>query len=67
MNMEKEYIQKLLDSYMVAETTQDEEALLADYFCTHRDVLQNGETSPSCSEVSDKANQSLCHFTKTIC
>ena len=26
MNMEKEYIQKLLDSYMAAETTQDEEA-----------------------------------------
>ncbi len=36
--MEKEYIQKLLDSYMAAETTQEEEDLLADYFCTHREV-----------------------------
>ena len=38
MNIEKEYIQKLLDSYLAAETTQEEEDLLADYFCTHRDV-----------------------------
>ena len=36
--MEKEYIQKLLDSYMAAETTREEEDLLADYFCTHRDI-----------------------------
>lgn len=35
---EKEYIQKLLDSYLAAETTREEEDLLADYFCTHRDV-----------------------------
>lgn len=38
MNMEKQYIQQLLDRYMAAETTQAEEALLADYFCTHHDV-----------------------------
>lgn len=38
MNIEKEYIQKLLDSYLAAETTREEEDLLADYFCTHRDV-----------------------------
>ena len=38
MNIEKGYIQKLLDSYLAAETTQEEEDLLADYFCTHRDV-----------------------------
>lgn len=38
MNMEKQYIQQLLDRYMAAETTQEEEALLADYFCTHHDV-----------------------------
>ncbi|MBQ6050250.1 MAG: hypothetical protein IJL35_06610 [Bacteroidaceae bacterium] len=36
--MEKEYIQKLLDSYMAAETTKEEEQLLSDYFCTHRDI-----------------------------
>ena len=38
MNIEKGYIQKLLDSYLAAETTQEEEDLLADYFCTHREV-----------------------------
>lgn len=38
MNMEKQYIQQLIDRYMAAETTQEEEALLADYFCTHHDV-----------------------------
>lgn len=38
MNMEKQYIQQLIDRYMAAETTQEEEALLADYFCTHLDV-----------------------------
>jgi hypothetical protein len=36
--MEKEYIQKLLDSYMAAETTKEEEKLLSDYFSTHRDI-----------------------------
>lgn len=36
--MEKEYIQKLLDSYMAAETTKEEEQLLSDYFSTHRDI-----------------------------
>ena len=36
--MEKEYIQKLLDSYMAAETTREEEELLSDYFSTHRDI-----------------------------
>lgn len=36
--MEREYIQKLLDSYMAAETTKKEEQLLSDYFCTHRDI-----------------------------
>ncbi|MBQ9637300.1 MAG: hypothetical protein IJV36_05325 [Prevotella sp.] len=35
---EKEYIQKLLDSYMAAETTKEEEQLLSDYFSTHRDI-----------------------------
>ena len=36
--MEREYIQKLLDSYMAAETTKEEEQLLFDYFSTHRDI-----------------------------
>ena len=36
--MEKAYIQKLLDSYMAAETTMEEERLLSDYFCTHQDI-----------------------------
>ncbi len=36
--MEKEYIQKLLDSYMSAETTKEEEQLLSEYFSTHRDI-----------------------------
>ena len=36
--MEKEYIQKLLDSYLAAETTREEEQLLSDYFSTHRDI-----------------------------
>ena len=36
--MEKEYIQKLLDNYMAAETTKEEEQLLSDYFSTHRDI-----------------------------
>ena len=36
--MERKYIQKLLDSYMAAETTREEEQLLSDYFCTHRDI-----------------------------
>lgn len=35
---EREYIQKLLDNYMAAETTKEEEQLLSDYFCTHRDI-----------------------------
>lgn len=36
--MEKEYIQKLLDRYMSAETTKEEERLLSDYFSSHRDI-----------------------------
>lgn len=36
--MEREYIQKLLNSYMAAETTREEEQILSDYFCTHRDI-----------------------------
>ena len=36
--MEKEYIQKLLERYMAAETTEEEEQLLSDYFCTHQDI-----------------------------
>lgn len=36
--MEREYIQKLLDSYMATETTKEEEQLLSDYFSTHRDI-----------------------------
>ena len=36
--MEREYIQKLLDRYMAAETSKEEEQLLSDYFCTHRDI-----------------------------
>ena len=36
--MERKYIQKLLDSYMAAETTKEEEQLLSDYFSTHRDI-----------------------------
>ena len=38
MNIEKEYIQKLLDSYLAAETTKEEEQFLSDFFSTHRDV-----------------------------
>ena len=38
MTMEKEYIQKLLDRYMSAETTKEEERLLSDYFSSHRDI-----------------------------
>ena len=34
----KEYIQKLLDSYLVAGTTKEEEKLLSDYFCSHQDI-----------------------------
>ena len=36
--MEKQYIQELLDRYLSAETTEDEERLLADYFSTQRDI-----------------------------
>ncbi len=36
--MKREYIQKLLDRYMSAETTEEEEQLLSDYFCSHRDI-----------------------------
>lgn len=36
--MEREYIQKLLDSYMAAKTTKEEEQLLSEYFSTHRDI-----------------------------
>ena len=36
--MEKEHIQKLLERYMAAETTEEEEQLLSDYFCTHQDI-----------------------------
>ena len=36
--MEKEYIQKLLDRYMAAETIREEEQLLSDYFSTHQDI-----------------------------
>lgn len=36
--MEKEYIQKLLNKYMSAETTKEEEQLLSDYFSSHRDI-----------------------------
>ena len=36
--MEKEYIQKLLDRYMSAETTKEDERLLSDYFSSHRDI-----------------------------
>ena len=35
---DKEYIQKLLDSYLVAETTREEEKILSDYFCSHQDI-----------------------------
>ena len=38
MTMEKEYIQKLLNKYMSAETTKEEEQLLSDYFSSHRDI-----------------------------
>ena len=38
MTTNKEYIQKLLDSYMVAGTTKEEEKLLSEYFCTHQDI-----------------------------
>lgn len=38
MMMKKEYIQKLLDRYMSAETTKEEEQLLSDYFGSHRDI-----------------------------
>lgn len=35
---EKDYIQTLLNSYLAAETTEDEERRLSDYFCSHRDI-----------------------------
>ena len=35
---DKEHIQKLLDSYLAAETTREEEQLLSNYFCTHQDI-----------------------------
>ena len=35
---EKDYIQALLNSYLAAETTEDEEQRLSDYFCSHRDI-----------------------------
>ncbi|MBR0049286.1 MAG: hypothetical protein IJP74_08220 [Prevotella sp.] len=35
---EIQYIQKLLDSYMAAETAKEEEQLLSEYFSTHRDI-----------------------------
>lgn len=38
MTIEKEYIQKLLDRYMSAETTKEEEQLLSDYFSSHREI-----------------------------
>ena len=34
----KENIQKLLDSYMAAETTREEEKLLSDFFIYHKDI-----------------------------
>ena len=34
----KESIQGLLESYMAAETTREEEKLLSDYFSTHKDI-----------------------------
>ena len=38
MMMEREHIQKLLDRYMSAETTKEEEQLLFEYFSSHRDI-----------------------------
>ena len=38
MMNEREYIQKLLDRYMVADTTEEEELLLSDYFSSRQDI-----------------------------
>ncbi|MBP5386321.1 MAG: hypothetical protein J6Y97_02935 [Prevotella sp.] len=38
MMMEREHIQKLLDRYMSAETTKEEEQFLYEYFSSHRDI-----------------------------
>ena len=38
MMTKKEYIQELLDRYMAAETTKEEENVLSDYFCSHQEI-----------------------------
>ena len=64
---EKDYIQTLLNSYLAAETTEEEEQLLSDYFCSHRDIpnewlgysvlfrgMQRNHTSKTCSLPSNE-------------